>query len=171
MKRIALTSVVLFSVVVFAQNATQETTKAEKKTTTDSGQVKTTTTTTTTSGSDSQAQLAAAKEVPTLDAELGACTAEYHVTGTDGKPVYGAQIHTLIKSRAFGMKKTDLQLSTNYEGRAKFTGLPDVNKRPTFFDIKQGQRKDVREFQPGENCHPVFEVVLGSEVVVDREKK
>lgn len=100
------------------------------------------------------------KVVPTLDGGLGACSAEFHITGGDGKPMYNVQVHTLIKYGAFGVKKLDLQLSTNYEGKAKFTGLPDVNKRPTFFDIKQGQKVAQRAFDPGANCHAVFEVTL-----------
>jgi hypothetical protein len=73
--------------------------------------------------------------MPVLDGAIGACSAEFHVTGAGGKPVYGAQIHTLIKYGAFGIRKLDLQISTNVDGKAKFSGLPDVNKRPVFFDI------------------------------------
>ncbi len=149
-----------------AQDKAQEPAKSDDK-----KPQSTTTTTTTTTTQNSSAAVDPSKILPTLDGGLGACTAEFHITGTDGKPVYNAQVHTLIKHGAFGVKKMDLQLSTNYEGRAKFTGLPDVNKRPTFFDISQGQKKAVRAFDPGANCHPVFDVVLGNEVVVDTQQK
>jgi hypothetical protein len=103
---------------------------------------------------------AADETIPTLDGGIGPCTAEFHVLGADNKPVYNAQVHTLIKYGAFGVKKLDLQGSTNVDGKMKFTGLPDVNKRPVFFDIKQGTKTAQRSFEPGANCNPVFEVIL-----------
>ena len=95
-----------------------------------------------------------------LDGGIGPCSAEFHVTDGKSKPVYNAQVHTLIKYGAFGIRKLDLQGSTNFEGKLKFTGLPDVNKRPIFFDITQGSKTAQRTFEPGTNCHPVFEVIL-----------
>ena len=95
-----------------------------------------------------------------LDGGIGPCSAEFHINDAKNKPVYNAQVHTLIKYGAFGIRKLDLQGSTNFEGKVKFTGLPDVNKRPVFFDITQGTKSAQRTFEPGTNCHPVFEVIL-----------
>ncbi len=164
MKSSVLCMVLAVGCVAFAQDNSASGSQ-KKDTGSQTTSTTTTSTTTTTTSTDPS------KVVPVLDAGLGACSAEFRVTDKDSKPIYGAQIHTLIRSRAFGLKKTDLQVSTNYEGKAKFTGLPDVNKKPTFFDISQGQKKAVREFSPGENCHPVFDVMLGTEVVVDKSAK
>ena len=101
-----------------------------------------------------------ASTVPVLDGGIGPCSAEFHVTGADSKPIYNAQVHTLIKYGAFGIRKLDLQGSTNVDGKIKFTGLPDVNKRPVFFDLKSGTKTGQRAFEPGLDCHPVFEVIL-----------
>jgi hypothetical protein len=102
----------------------------------------------------------AASTVPVLDGGIGPCSAEFQVTGSDSKPIYNAQVHTLIKYGAFGVRKLDLAGSTNVDGKIKFTGLPDVNKRPVSFDIKQGEKTAQRAFEPGVNCHPVFAVIL-----------
>ena len=36
-------------------------------------------------------------DAPKISADLGNCSAEFHVTGPDTKPIYDARIHTLIK--------------------------------------------------------------------------
>lgn len=101
-----------------------------------------------------------ASTVPVLDGGIGPCSAEFHVTGANNKPIYNAQVHTLIKYGAFGVRKLDLQASTNFDGKLKFTGLPDANKRAIIFDVTQGTKTAQRVFEPGLNCHPVFVVIL-----------
>lgn len=109
---------------------------------------------------EAKADAGVSSTIPTLDGGIGPCSAEFHVVGADNKPIYNAQVHTLIKYGAFGVRKMDLQGSTNVDGKVKFTGLPDVNKRPMSFDIKQGQKTAQRAFEPGAQCNPVFEVIL-----------
>jgi hypothetical protein len=98
--------------------------------------------------------------VPVLDGGIGPCSAEFHISGANNKPIYNAQVHTLIKYGAFGVRKLDLQGSTNFDGKLKFTGLPDANKRAIIFDVMQGTKTAQRVFEPGLNCHPIFEVIL-----------
>src|SRR5436305_10115038 len=45
------------------------------------------------------------------------------------KPVYNARIHTLIRSGAFAIRKLELEVSTDSDGRASITNLPEVPKR------------------------------------------
>jgi hypothetical protein len=85
-----------------------------------------------------------ASTVPVLDGGIGSCSAEFRVTE------YGA----------FGVRKLDLQGSTNVDGKLKFTGLPEENKRAIIFDVTQGTKTAQRVFEPGLNCHPVFVVIL-----------
>ncbi len=99
-------------------------------------------------------------EIPTLDAAIGPCTADFAVKDASGKPIYAARIHTLIRYGAFGVKRQELQLSTDSMGEARITGLPDVNKRPTQFEVSKGQMKTTLSFDPGANCHPHYEVTL-----------
>jgi hypothetical protein len=99
-------------------------------------------------------------EVPVLDAAIGPCTADFFVKDASGKAVYAAKIHTLIRYGAFGVKKQELQLSTNYNGEARITGLPDVNKKPTQFDISKDKAKVTVAYDPGQDCHPKYDVTL-----------
>jgi hypothetical protein len=99
-------------------------------------------------------------ETHTIDAGVGECTAEFHVTDKTGKPVYSAKVHTLVKYGAFGLKKTELEIYTDSDGRAQITGLPVSNKRPVFFDITKGNKSEQRVLDPGLDCHPKWEVIL-----------
>ena len=68
----------------------------------------------------------ASATVPTISADRGDCTASFDVLDDKGKPVYQAAIHALIR---WGLAhKTDLTVSTNYYGKAEFTGLPNYTQ-------------------------------------------
>ena len=144
--------VILASSTAFAQT---DATHSEKK-----GPVSQTDTAAQNKTAADAAKSSEASTVPVLDGGIGPCSAEFHVTDGKNKPIYNAQVHTLIKYGAFGVRKLDLQGSTNVDGKIKFTGLPDVNKRPVMFDITQGEKSAQRAFDPGLNCHPVFAVIL-----------
>jgi hypothetical protein len=96
--------------------------------------------------------------VPSISADRGDCTAAFDVLDDKGKPVYQAAIHTLIR---WGLAhKSDLTVSTNYYGKAEFTGLPNYAKKPIQFDIKSGDKQRTVYFDPGNQCHAKFTVEL-----------
>ena len=96
--------------------------------------------------------------VPSISADRGDCTAAFDVLDDKGKPVYQAAIHTLIR---WGVAhKSDLTVSTNYYGKAEFTGLPNYSKKPIQFDIKSGDKQRTVYFDPGNQCHAKFTVEL-----------
>jgi hypothetical protein len=96
--------------------------------------------------------------VPTISADRGDCTASFDVRDDKGKPVYQAAIHTLIR---WGLAhKSDLTVSTNYYGKAQFTGLPNSAKKPIQFDVKSGDRQRTVYFDPGDQCHASYTVEL-----------
>jgi hypothetical protein len=100
----------------------------------------------------------ASAQVPTISADRGDCTASFDVRDDRGKPVYQAAIHTLIR---WGLAhKSDLTVSTNYYGKAEFTGLPNYAKKPIQFDITAGDKQRTVYFDPGNQCHPKFTVEL-----------
>jgi hypothetical protein len=100
----------------------------------------------------------ASAQVPSISADRGDCTASFDVLDDKGKPVYQAAIHTLIR---WGLAhKSDLTVSTNYYGKAEFTGLPIYSKKPIQFDIKSGDKERTVSFDPGNQCHPKFTVEL-----------
>ncbi len=100
----------------------------------------------------------ASAQVPSISADRGDCTASFDVLNDQAKPLYQAAIHALIR---WGMAhKSDLTVSTNYYGKAEFTGLPNYAKKPIQFDIKAGDKQRTVSFDPGNQCHAKFTVEL-----------
>jgi hypothetical protein len=106
--------------------------------------------------------IAAAAEVPQLSADAGPCWVEFTVSDAANKPVYLAKINTVVRYGFMSKRKTDLELSTDSNGKGKFTGLPhDVKKPLTFAITYQDQVKTVTH-DPATNCHASLDVALAS---------
>ena len=69
------------------------------------------------------------KVVPVIDGGIGACSADFTVTDADGAPVYAAKIKVHIAYGFMYARKLDLEVGTNVDGKARFTGLPDRVKQ------------------------------------------
>ena len=97
-------------------------------------------------------------QVPTISADRGDCTATFDVSDGQGKPIYQANIHTLVR---WGLAhKVDLTISTNYEGKAEFTHLPNYSKKPIEFEVKSGDRLRTVFFDPEKQCQAQYTVEL-----------
>src|SRR5581483_6702241 len=73
--------------------------------------------------------------VPILDAKLGTkCSADFTVNDEEVKPVYDATVHVRVRYGFAGIKRSDLEVGTNSEGKARIQGLPDKAK-PLAYDI------------------------------------
>src|SRR5690242_18626225 len=101
-----------------------------------------------------------AADSPKISADLGSCSADFHVTDSEGKPIYNARIHTLIRSGAFAIRKLDLEIRTDSDGRASIINLPEVPKRPITFDISNEAKTSSVAFEPDKQCRAKFEVGL-----------
>ena len=97
-------------------------------------------------------------EVPVVDAGAGACWVDFSVTKNQ-KPVYNAKIHAQVR---YGMvHKTDVEVGTNYEGKARISGLPEkVRKPPLTFDVRKGNAVTAVSHDPATNCHATYDVAL-----------
>ncbi len=100
-----------------------------------------------------------APEVPVVDAGAGACWVDFSVKQHDGKPVYNAKIHVQVR---YGMvHKTDVEVGTNYDGKARISGLPQkVRKPPLTFDVRKANAITAVTHDPASNCHASYDVVL-----------
>jgi hypothetical protein len=78
--------------------------------------------------------------VPAIDGGIGTCSADFIVNDPDGKPVYAATIKVHIEYGFMYLRKLDLQVGTNADGKARFTGLPDRTKHGLFFEASEGDR-------------------------------
>ena len=108
----------------------------------------------------SPTQSAPAPEIPVVDGGLGSCRADFTVKDGSGKPLYDAKVHVTIKYGFFSKRKTELEVGTNSDGKARVTGLPNMPKKPLEFSIKSGTVSSTVTDDPSENCNPTFDVTL-----------
>jgi len=99
-------------------------------------------------------------EIPVVDGGIGSCKADFHVTDDTGKPIYNAKIKVTLKYGFFNVRKTELEVGTNSDGKARFTGLPDSPKKPLEFEIKSGTVSKSVTDDPSTNCSASYEVTL-----------
>lgn len=98
--------------------------------------------------------------VPKIDGSVGACTANFTVRDGQNKPIYNAQISVQLRYGFMNLGKTDLQVSTDSDGKADFIGLPNFPKKPLAFHIKSGTVSKTVTDDPNTNCVATYDVVL-----------
>lgn len=103
---------------------------------------------------------AIASDSPKVSADLGNCNADFHVVGADGKPIYNARVHTLIKYGAFSLRKTDLEVRTDSNGQAGVINLPNYSKKPISFEVSNGSFSSTVQFTPDKTCQAKYEITL-----------
>ena len=99
-------------------------------------------------------------DVPLIDAGAGPCTADMTVTDADGKPVYAATIRVHIAYGFMGVRKMDLEIGTNVDGKARFVGLPDKLNKTLYFQASKGNSKGAAFDNPAKHCHSQHSIVL-----------
>jgi hypothetical protein len=102
-----------------------------------------------------------AADVPQISADAGPCWIEFTVTDAAKKPVYLAKISTVVRFGFMSKRKTELELSTDSNGKGKFTGLPHEVKKPLAFTITYKDQLKTVTHDPAANCHAPVEVELG----------
>lgn len=104
---------------------------------------------------------AAPVEVPSVNADLGPCTADFTVVNGARKPLYNARVGVAIKYGFLGLRKMSLEVGTNSDGKARVEGLPSkVRKHPLGFVVRSGSEVKTIEHYPAVNCNARYEVVL-----------
>lgn len=119
----------------------------------------------TSKSSDSAAQKNAAEQkeahaVPVLDGGIGSCSADVTVTDANGAPVYAATVKVHIAYGFANARKLDLQLGTNVDGKARFTGLPDKIKHGLYFHATQGDREGEAFDDPTNTCKAQLPITI-----------
>ena len=79
-----------------------------------------------------------APEIPEVSANIGPCKADFTVKDGAGKPIYNVKIDVVIRYGFFSLRKMELEVGTNADGKARLTGLPDSTKKPLEFVVKSG---------------------------------
>jgi hypothetical protein len=99
-------------------------------------------------------------DIAVLKANLGGdCSADFTVVDADGKPVYAAAIHVRVRYGLWNIKRADLEIGTNSDGRARIEGLP-TKARLLAYDIEKEGKKAMVEQNVSNMCRANFDVSL-----------
>jgi len=101
-----------------------------------------------------------AKTVPAVDGGAGNCSAAFTVTDASGSPVYDAKIRVHIAYGFMYVRKLDLEVGTNVDGKARFDGLPQRTKRGLFFEASQADRTGSAFVDPDKTCKAELAITL-----------
>lgn len=107
----------------------------------------------------------AANEVPVISGDVGPCSADFTVTNTSSKPLYKAKIAVEIKHGFAGWHRTNLEIYTNIDGKARVEGLPETNKRPLSFGVSYEGRSTSLVVDTAEKCHGTYTAMVTDKVV------
>lgn len=100
------------------------------------------------------------KSVPVIDGAVGPCSADFTVTDNSGAPIYAAKIDVHIAYGFMYLRKLDLEVSTNIDGKARFIGIPDRVKRGLMFHASEGDRAGDAFDDPGTTCKAQLTIAL-----------
>jgi hypothetical protein len=114
-------------------------------------------------GSAVPALPAQAPQVPVVKADVGPCSADFTVTDNESKPIYDAKIQVRVRYGFLNKRKTDLEVGTNSNGKARIEGLPEKAKKPLEFRVGHGKFSKSVAQDPASDCHATFAVILGKE--------
>lgn len=98
--------------------------------------------------------------VPSVDGAVGPCSADFTITDTDNKPVYNAKVKVHIAYGFLRIRKLDLEVSTNADGKARFTGIPNRMKFPLLFQASEGDREAEVTDDPSATCQAKLTMTL-----------
>lgn len=98
-------------------------------------------------------------ELALISARLGPCAADFTVKDADGKPVYAATIHVRVRYGFLSLKRMDLEVGTNSDGKARVEGLPGKTK-PLTYDISRADKKAAVEQDLSTSCNATYDVSL-----------
>lgn len=96
-----------------------------------------------------------------VDGGLGRCSLEVTVLGPDSKPVYAASVKVHIAYGFGGFHKLDLEVGTDSNGKAKFTGLPSRVRRPPLeFEATKNDLSGTLDYDPATECVAAHKITL-----------
>ena len=100
------------------------------------------------------------KSVPVIDGAIGPCSADLTVTDNAGTPIYNARISVRIAYGFMYIRKLDLEVNTNVDGKARFTGIPERVKNGLMFHASEGNRAGDAFDEPATTCKAQLAVAL-----------
>jgi hypothetical protein len=105
-----------------------------------------------------------AHTVPVIDGAIGTCSAAFSVTDEAAAPVYDAKIRVHIAYGFMYLHKMDLEIGTNVDGKARFTGLPARTKVGLNFQASKADREGTAFVDPATTCKTDLTIVLHDKI-------
>ena len=102
------------------------------------------------------------QEVPVVNAGLGPCSVDFTAEDGSHKPLYDAKINVTIRYGFLSKRRTDLEVGTNGDGKARFEGLPSKVKKTLEFRVRHGQLTKTITHDPADRCQASYTVVLAT---------
>ncbi|HEY6337260.1 MAG TPA: hypothetical protein VIW68_02080 [Candidatus Sulfotelmatobacter sp.] len=102
----------------------------------------------------------AAHSIPSIDGGIGTCSAAFTVSDENAAPVYDAKIQVHIAYGFMYLRKMDLQIGTNIDGKARFTGLPARTKVGLNFQATQADSQGTAFVDPNTTCQSTLTITL-----------
>lgn len=106
------------------------------------------------------ASAGAQDDVPHVSADVGSCNASFRVNDGSNKPIYNAKIDVTIHYGFMNLRKTDLEVGTNGDGKARIDGLPNFPRKPLNFVVHSGTVSKSVTDDPTSTCKATFDVTL-----------
>ena len=101
-----------------------------------------------------------ANDVPNISADVGPCSVDFTVEDAAHKPIYDAKINVIVRYGFMSMRKIELEIGTNNDGKARLLGLPSRSKKPLEFRVSHGQQTKNVEYDPLVRCNATYTVTL-----------
>ena len=98
-------------------------------------------------------------DLAVISARLDDCSADFVVKEATGEPAYAAIVHVRIRYGFLSIKRMDLEVGTNSDGKARVEGLPR-KARPLVYEISKADKTAQVEQDLSTTCHAKFEVSL-----------
>jgi hypothetical protein len=101
------------------------------------------------------------QQIPTIDGGVGQCSVDLTVTDGQGKGVYAATVKVHIAYGFGGIRKLDLEVGTNSDGKVRFTGLPiKIHNPPLEFHASKDDLTGLATVNPATECQARHDVTL-----------
>jgi hypothetical protein len=100
------------------------------------------------------------QEIPSVNGDVGTCSALFVVHDASKKPIYNAKIDVTIHYGFMNVRKTQLEVATNADGKARVTGLPNFPKKPLEFVVRSGTVSKTITDDPSSHCDAALDVTL-----------
>lgn len=99
-------------------------------------------------------------KVAVISADLGDCSADVTVVNSKYKPVANARVSTQIHYGFAGLRRLDLEIYTNIDGKARVEGLPEAERKPLSFDVTFQGRQSAFVVDTANQCKGTYTAVL-----------